>query len=55
MMAPISVADIKEAMLPPINAFTPNSDKVFLCPGANEPMPPIWIPMLAKLAKPQSM
>ena len=49
------VADNKEAKEPPRTAFIPNSDKVFLWPGAKDPMPPICIPMEAKLAKPQSI
>ena len=49
------VAESKDAKEPPKTAFIPNSDKVFRCPGAREPIPPIWIPMEAKLAKPQSI
>ena len=49
------VAEIRDAILPPIRAFIPNLDKVFLCPGAKDPIPPIWIPMDAKLANPHSM
>ena len=49
------VADIKEAIVPPIKAFIPNSDNTFLCPGAKEPIPPICIPIDAKFAKPHNM
>ena len=38
---PAMVAEIKDAMLPPISAFIPNFDKVLRCHGANEPIPPI--------------
>ena len=38
---PATVAEIKEAMDPPNNAFMPNLERVFRCPGASEPMPPI--------------
>jgi len=40
-----------KAIEPPSTAFMPSSDKVFRWPGAKEPMPPIWIPIEAKLAK----
>ena len=49
------VAESKDAKEPPKTAFIPNSDKVFRCPGASEPIPPIWMPIEAKLAKPQSI
>ncbi len=49
------VADNKEAIVPPIKARMPNSDKVLRCPGAKEPMPPICMPIEAKFAKPQSI
>ena len=52
---PAMVAEISEAIVPPINAFIPNSDNVLRCPGAKEPIPPIWIPIEAKLAKPHNM
>lgn len=38
---PAMVAEIKDAILPPISAFIPNFDKVLRCPGANDPIPPI--------------
>ena len=38
---PAIVAENNEAIVPPINAFIPNSDKVFRCPGAKDPIPPI--------------
>jgi hypothetical protein len=41
IIIPAIVADIKEAIVPPINAFIPNSDNTFRCPGAKEPIPPI--------------
>ena len=52
---PAMVAEIKDAILPPISAFIPNFDKVLRCPGANDPIPPIWIPMEAKFAKPHNI
>lgn len=55
MIIPAIVAERSEATVPPIRALIPNSDKVFLFPGAKDPIPPIWIPIDAKLAKPQSM
>ncbi len=41
IIIPAIVADRSEAIEPPISAFIPNSDKVFRCPGAKDPMPPI--------------
>ena len=41
MIIPAMVADKSEAMEPPIKAFIPNSDNIFLCPGARDPIPPI--------------
>ena len=55
IIIPAIVAEINDAIEPPIKAFIPNLESVFRCPGAKEPMPPIWIPMEAKLAKPQSI
>ena len=55
MIIPAITADIMEANVPPTSARIPNSDSNFRCPGASEPIPPIWIPMEAKFANPQSM
>lgn len=44
----------KLAMVPPIRAFIPNWVSNTLFSGANAPIPPIWIPIDAKLANPQS-
>ena len=52
---PAMVADIKETKLPAIIALNPSSVSSFLVLGAMIPIPPIWIPMEAKLAKPQSI
>ncbi len=41
IIIPAIVADRREAIDPPIKALIPNSDSVFLCPGAREPIPPI--------------
>ena len=41
IIIPAIVADRREAIDPPIKAFIPNSDSIFLCPGAREPIPPI--------------
>ena len=49
------VAEIKDAIVPPIKAFMPNLDNCLRCPGANEPIPPIWMPIDAKFANPQSI
>ena len=49
------VADNSDASVPPINALKPNLDRFFLCPGANDPIPPICIPIEAKLANPHSI
>ena len=55
IIIPAMVAEIKEAMVPPIKAFMPNLESVLRCPGANEPMPPICMPIEAKLANPHNM
>ena len=52
---PAIVADSSDARAPPINAFIPNSESVFLWFGASEPIPPIWIPIDEKFANPHSM
>ena len=49
------VADIREANEPPSTALSPNSERVLRWLGAKAPIPPIWIPIEAKLAKPQSI
>ena len=41
IIIPAIVADIKEAIVPPIKALIPNLDKFLRCPGAKEPIPPI--------------
>ena len=48
------VADMRETKVPAIMALNPNSVKVFLILGAIMPIPPTWMPMEAKLAKPHS-
>ena len=50
---PAIVAVSNAATVPPIRALIPNLAKVDLWLGASTPMPPIWIPIEAKLAKPQ--
>ena len=52
---PAIVADIRETKVPAIIAFKPNSVKIFFILGAIIPIPPICIPIEAKLANPQSM
>ncbi len=49
------VAESKEAIEPPKSALKPNSDNVLRWPGANEPIPPICIPIEAKLANPHNI
>ena len=44
-----------EANVPAIRAKIPNFDKSALLLGANDPIPPICIPMEAKLAKPHKI
>ena len=55
MIIPAIVAEINDAIEPPIKAFIPNSERTFLCPGAKDPIPQNWIPMEAKIANPQSI
>ena len=55
IIIPAIVADNNEAIVPPISALSPNSESVLRCFGASEPIPPIWMPIDAKLANPQSM
>ncbi len=52
---PMIVALSSEASVPPSSARKPNSLSQARLLGASEPMPPIWMPMLAKFAKPQSI
>ena len=52
MSIPAMVAVSNAATVPPIRALTPNLAKVPLWLGAKTPIPPIWIPIEAKLAKP---
>ena|SRR5690606_17389783 len=52
---PAMVAESSDAIVPPINALNPNCESVFRCAGAIEPIPPICIPIDAKLANPQSI
>ena len=51
---PAIVAVIQEAMAPPSIAFRPTLARSALRPGATAEMPPIWMPIEEKLAKPQS-
>src|SRR5229473_6424530 len=51
---PTMDADIKFAMVPASMARMPNFASWVRCSGASAPMPPIWMPMELKLAKPQS-
>jgi hypothetical protein len=55
IIIPAIVAEINDAIVPPIKAFIPNFDNVFLCPGAKDPIPPIWIPIDAKFANPHNI
>ena len=48
------LAVIHDAIAPPIIAFKAIFEISFLRLGAMPPMPPIWMPMEAKLANPQS-
>ena len=41
MIIPAMVADISEAIEPPISALRPKRDNCVRCPGAREPIPPI--------------
>ena len=51
--APAIAAVKKQATVPPIRALMPNSVRVLRWLGAIAPIPPIWMPMEAKFAKPQ--
>lgn len=50
---PTITAVNKQASVPAINALTPSWESRDFRFGINAPMPPIWIPMEAKFAKPQ--
>ena len=52
---PTITAVNKEANVPPIKANMPNRDKSPLLLGASDPIPPICIPIEAKLAKPHNI
>lgn len=52
---PTIVADSKDAKVPPNKARKPSSESITRLVGANPPIPPICIPMDAKLANPQSI
>ena len=41
IIIPAIVAEINEAMVPPIKAFIQNLESVLRCPGAKDPIPPI--------------
>ena len=51
-MAPAIQAFIKLTIVPPIKALNPNSERLRFWLGAMAPIPPIWIPIEEKLAKP---
>lgn len=55
IIVPAIVADNNDAKVPPKTAFRPNSERVLRWLGASAPIPPIWIPIEAKLANPQSI
>jgi len=54
IIIPAMLAVINEAIVPPTRAFNPNWERVVRCLGAIALIPPICIPIEAKLAKPQS-
>ena len=47
-------ADMKFAMVPAATAFSPSRARSDLRLGASAPIPPIWIAMELKFAKPHS-
>ncbi len=47
-------ADMKFAMVPAATAFSPSRARSIFRVGASAPMPPIWIAIELKLAKPHS-
>src|SRR5216684_8236825 len=50
---PTMQADIRLAMVPASMARMPNLASWLRCSGASAPMPPIWMPIELKFAKPQ--
>src|SRR6267142_4787572 len=50
---PTMQADIRFAIVPASMARMPNLASWLRCSGASAPMPPIWMPIELKLAKPQ--
>lgn len=52
---PTIVAEISEATIPPNSALIPKAANCDFCVGAKAPIPPIWMPIDAMLAKPASM
>ena len=51
---PAMHAERYDASVPQNRAFTPSFARSFLLFGASSPMPPIWIAIEPRLAKPQS-
>ena len=51
---PAIVAVVHDAMAPPIIALKPTLARSLLRPGAIAEIPPIWMPIEEKLAKPHS-
>src|SRR5436305_13510331 len=51
---PTTEADIRLAIVPASIARIPNLASWLRCSGARAPIPPIWMPMELKFAKPQS-
>jgi len=49
------VADSNDAKVPPNKARMPYFESKERFPGAKDPIPPTCIPILAKLANPQSI
>ena len=52
--SPATVADNRLASVPPTSALIPSLASSDLLSGARAPIPPIWIPIDIKFAKPQS-
>ena len=52
---PTIVAERSDARVPASSALIPNWDNKTRLPGAKDPIPPICIPIEAKLANPQSI
>ena len=51
--APAMQAHMRQAIVPPTSAFSPSSVRFRRWLGASWLIPPIWMPIEAKLAKPQ--